>query len=255
MGECVISNILEILSCVLYAAAATIFFKKTFRQNVISTVVCLVLTGTFLKYFDSCPQGLSMAMLIPFGVLIYDCRQNVDWWKTALKLDMFVVFLLALLDVQFKLHAFVLAKINVELWILFRILCASVPQFLRKPVWLKAKLQGARSKLGPMYVLFVSCYVLTLDRSLFHTLLGTFAAVVGIFAGVFCRPDNSTMLEVFGYSTRYQTRRKYHGRLMVASFLSCLLLFLEHYGCVKFLSNHQVQNPGFLFDSSTTQIL
>ena len=234
------STYCEFVSCILYAAGATLFFKKTFRLSILPTVLSMVLIGAILE--QTCTWSLitvSCLLILPVSALVYTCRQNFDWLKTGLKMDMFVWFLLAFMDVKFNGHRTLVTNMFfhtycpdiVELtWNLVRLLVTACPQFLRKPIWLKAKLQGIRSKLGPMYALFITCYVINLEKNIIMTSLGTTASGFAILAGIFCRPDNSAMLELVGCSMKYRSRRKLHGRLMILSFVSSMVLLIYNYG-------------------------
>ena len=255
----------QLVSCTLYAAGATLFFKKTFRGNILPTVLSMVLLGAILEQTDTLPiKSFSCLLILPVCALVYNCNQHFDWLKTGLKMDMFVWFLLAFMDVKFKgqrtlftnmfFHTF--CPEDVELtWNLVRLLVTACPQFLRKPIWLKAKLQGIRSKLGPMYALFITCYVINLENDIIVTSLGTTASGLAILAGIFCRPDNSAMLELLGYSTSYRSRRKLHGRLMIASFVSSMVLFLHKYGFFKYACDILFQNQGLPLEDVTTQLM
>ena len=262
------STLSQLVSCIFYAAGATLFFKKTFRGNILPTVLSMVLIGAILEQTDtlSLKTGTkcSCLLILTACALVYNCRQHFDWLKTGLKMDMFVFFLLAFIDVNFKGHRTIFTNMcdyqfcpeDVELtWNLVRLLVTACPQFLRKPIWLKAKLQGIRSKLGPMYVLYITCYVINLEKNIIVTSLGTTASGLAILAGLFCRPDNSAMLELLGYSTSYRSRRKLHGRLMIASFVSSMALFLYNYGLFKYAGDILFQNQGFPLEDVTTQIM
>ena len=255
----------QLVSCTLYAAGATLFFKKTFRGNILPTVLSMVLLGAILEQTDTLSlKTVSCLLILTVCALVYNCRQHFDWLKTGLKIDMFVFFLLAFFDVKFKGHRTLFTNMcdhqfcpeDVDLtWNLVRLLITACPQFLRKPIWLKAKLQGIRSKLGPMYVLFITCYVINLENNIIVTSLGITASGLAILAGIFCRPDNSAMLELLGYSTSYRSRRKLHGRLMIASFVSSMVLFLYNYGFFKYACGILFQNQGFPLEDVETQIM
>ena len=259
------STFSQLVSCILYAAGATLFFKKTFRGNILPTVLSMVLLGAILEQTDTLPlKSFSCLLILTVCALMYNCRQHFDWLKKGLKMDMFVFFLLAFIDVKFNGHRTIFTNMceyqfcpeDVELtWNLVRLLVTACPQFLRKPIWLKAKLQGIRSKLGPMYALFITCYVINLENNIIVTSLGTTASGLAILAGIFCRPDNSAMLELLGYSTSYRSRRKLHGRLMIASFVSSMVLFLYNYGCFKYAGGILFQNQGFPLEDVETQIM
>ena len=235
-----VSAYCEFVSCILYAAGATLFFKKTFRLSILPTVLSMVLIGAILEQTDTWSlKTVSCLLILTVSALVYTCRQNFDWLKTGLKMDMFIWFLFAFMDVKFNGHRTLFTNVFfhtycpdiVELtWNLVRLLVTACPQFLRKPIWLKAKLQGIRSKLGPMYALFITCYVINLEKNIIVTSLGTTASGFAILAGIFCRPDNSAMLELVGCSMRYRSRRKLHGRLMILSFVSSMMLLIYNYG-------------------------
>lgn len=234
-------QILKFFSCVLYAVAATLFFKKTFPQAVIPAVVCLTILGTFLGLVRNYPLSI-IILLVTVCVVCHNCYRNKQWLQSAIKLDMFLTFSFAIIDVQFKPVVYMLTKIlddrytdeEVEtMWFVFRIFLTSVPQFIRKPIWLKARLQGLRSKLGPIYVLNVAIFVLSLETGVQSATLGNMAVVCAVVAGLCFRPDNSAMLDMLGYPMTFRERRYNHGRLMIISFSSCVLLFVDHYTVTK----------------------
>ena len=114
-------------------------------------------------------------------------------------------------------------------WDLIRVLLVAIPQFLRKPVWLKAKMQGTRSKLGPVYVVFIAAFVANrfdMENAFWCTSVGIAITATAVLAGVVFRPDNSTALDVIGVKSTLSWRRSRHGRLMIATFVGCCILFV-----------------------------
>lgn len=241
----ILSDIPKLCSSCAFAAAATIFYKKTFRQDKLPVVGSLAILGLFLDLGNKYPFYSCVGASATTIFLSYLCYRNFDWLKSALKMDFYFVFFLAVIDARFNLCN----KIGLPFpyWTNFRILVGAIPQFLRKPLWLKTKLQDVRSKLGPIYILYVSSYVMTRDVNGTHWShqIGVVAMLSAVLAGVVIRPDNSAVLDFLAYlwklycdflrpdgvvlehvpyKTNLVQRRYYHGRLMVLSLVCSTFL-------------------------------
>ncbi|WAR25163.1 hypothetical protein MAR_010867 [Mya arenaria] len=115
-------------------------------------------------------------------------------------------------------------------WEMARVILVAMPQFLRKPTWLKAKLQGLRSKLGPMYVLFVASYFFSRWGSYDNMLADMFAlfvAMVALIAGTVFRPDNATVFDLFGVRSTLSKRRFLHGQCMIVTLVLCCVMYYD----------------------------
>lgn len=238
------ANILKFCSSCAYAAAATVFYKKDFAEPVVPIAASLSVLGLLTDQLCTYPVLAGSGCILACGTLLYYSFVNLEWVRKAAKMDFFIVFLLAILDVRFGLITNIVRfglMANIPYWDNLRIFATSVPQFIRRPSWLKAKLQDLRSKLGPMFVLFVASYaadVGAMETSTLVYFLTRLAAGSAILAGVFFRPDNSTMLSLCAsltnvphkedfipYKTSLIQRRNVHRRLMVTSFVCCALVF------------------------------
>ena len=104
--------------------------------------------------------------------------------------------------------------IDKEYVVALKLAIFGIPQFIRRPVWLKDKLQNVRSKFGPLYVLSVMEY-----RCIVNEMLVAVALFLAILAGIFFRPDNATMLTLFGIGTTPYQRRQFHRWTMMLSFV------------------------------------
>ena len=138
----------------------------------------------------------------------------------AMKLDIFLFFLAIILDAKFNFTETVFQP-----WIVIRVFVSALPQFLRKPIWLKVKLQDMRSKLGPVYVLYVALCAMKHTSSLPFADL---AALTSCIAGIIFRPDNGAVLELLGYETKLPERRYWHGRLMIVSLVTFMISVIMH---------------------------
>ena len=239
-------DFLKLLSCILFAVAATLFFKKSFRREVIPDVFGLVLLGILTVspckrlVLDSADSPGVFKYAGPFAVITcawFICYRYRHLFRDASSTSVFMAFLLAILDVRFGLATMFWASLDDQLnpdhfapsWNVYRVCVSAALQFVRRPLWLKSQLQGTRAKLGPIYVMCLTQYVvdaLTLDTGILIASIGGIAVVSAIVAGVLLRPDNSTMLEVFGIKSTHPQRRKYHGRLMAGSFACFIALVI-----------------------------
>lgn len=239
----------RLASSCAFAAAATIFYKKTFRANGMLIVGSLFLLGYVLEHFEKLSLPVYSSLLVlNIGLLCYSSYILREWLKTAIKPDIFATFLpffLAILDVRCGLGE--MLGINISVWTSLRISASAVPQFLRKPLWLKTKLQHIRPKLGPIYVLSVTHYVLsrTTGSVQWTSLLENMTMIAAVVAGVFFRPDNAATLDILGVLFRpgfdieshvflrmkQPERRYYHGRLMGVSLVCCIALVAADYFC------------------------
>lgn len=238
-------TLLRLVSSCAFATASTIFYKKTFQVNGVGIVGSVLLFGCVLELFERLPIPVySCLILLNIGLLCYSAYTLREWLATATKSDdffTFVPFFLAILDVRCGLGE--MLGFNSLAWTSLRIIASAVPQFLRKPLWLKTKLQHIRPKLGPIYVLSVTHYVLTrtTDSMQWAGLLANMTMVAAVVAGVFFRPDNSAMLNLVGDDIEHvfsrisrmklPERRYYHGRLMGFSIVGCVVLAAVDYFC------------------------
>lgn len=272
------------ISCVLFAMAATVFYKKNIKRGHLPVVVCFAMVGLIF-------QGIGNGSLtaISLGVIgapiALCCAWPVDseWLQSAVKLDLFMAFCLAIAEVKFHLAIRMCGYIETFLeldgsdvfhngtlchapdvnmpkmvrlhsqddingvllytavdchgraglwlpsWSVLRMVLIAIPQFVRKPLWLKAKLQELRSKLGPVYVLFAATHVYQLlqDRQSdwsFQLIVWVLVAISAMLAGILTRPDNSTMCDLLHLPSSYRCRKNCHKVFMVGSYIGCLML-------------------------------
>lgn len=240
-------HIPKLCSSCAFAAAATIFYKKTFREDKLHIVGAFSILGLILEYYSKNPTYPVFGTSASLTLLACLCYRNQEWLKTAMKIDLYCTFLFALIDARFGLGE----MIGLQYWKYLRIVTVAIPQFLRKPLWLKTKLQDLRSILGPIYILYVSSYVMSRDINDAKRLqqIGYVAMMSSIIAGVCFRPDNSAVLDLLAYlwkvycdvvrmifrpedvdiehvpyKTKRSERRYYHGRLMVCSLGCCTIM-------------------------------
>lgn len=219
-----VMNISQFCSSCAFAAAATVFYKKTFREDKLLSVGALSFLGLFLEKIEAYPMYCGVGIFASLCFLWYTAQNDNEWFKTAIKKDFFIMMFLAILDARIGL-------LPIAYWKNIRIFAAAIPQFLRKPLWLKTKLQDIRSKLGPIYILYVARYVLTRGDCGPEWLRGVanIAMISSVIAGVVFRPDNPTMLDLMGYKTKPTERRFYHRNLMICSFSCCALLTIADF--------------------------
>lgn len=165
----------------------------------------IVTAGEMMPYNSSChSNGVQTSLGEP-------SVPNRQHYTYMLGSEMIVYYLCLVLNTQIP-------------WPVFRILLIALPQFIRKPVWLKGKLQGIRSKLGPIYVLFIASHVCTLifenqQKDLTRLYLWYASGIASVFAGVLTRPDNSTMCDLLRFPSSYRCRKLCHKIAMVSSFM------------------------------------
>ncbi|KAL4226591.1 hypothetical protein ACF0H5_014575 [Mactra antiquata] len=188
-----LSPVLEICSCLLFSGAATVFYKKSFDARGVPVVASLFTLALLLQNADTFLTFFYIAMTLSY--LLYTSASNAEWLRTTANLDVFLPFLAVVLDVKFD----ILGMIGIETAYSqnLKICVAAIPQFIRKPNWLKAKLQGVRSRLGPIYVFYVTSYVTSITKSdgiLQWTpmLAGAVLLGCGVTAVVY-NTDNSTL--------------------------------------------------------------
>ena len=108
---------------------------------------------------------------------------------------------------------------------MIRVFASAVAQFLRKPIWLKVKLQDMRSKMGPVYVLYVGLCAMKLKSSLPFADL---EALTSFIAGIIFKPDNGAILELLEYETKLSERLYWHGCLMIVSLVTFMISLIMH---------------------------
>lgn len=227
-------------SCVCLASGATIFYKRTFRRNMLPMTFLFILLSISLHRSSIYKSRVSSEITFGLSCLIaYNFVKHKKWLKT-LGLDFFFSFLIAVLDIEFNIcktmleNAGVLSHMTYYLgesvvnWT--RIVIVVIPQFIRKPPSIKAKLQGLRSKLGPIYVIYCAKFLMDYTQYNNNTICkiqGITSLVAAILSAVVFRPDNSVILQLFGYETTLKKRRFIHGRGMIISLGLCVLMFLQ----------------------------
>lgn len=224
-------------SCMCFAAALTIFYKRNFRMENLTLLFFLTLAGISLnRSRDSASKTSDVINGALLSATLYCCMHHLKWLK-SLSGNFFIAMLAAVFDCKFDilrnmiLHFGILNKQSTDVTFklnCFRIFLVVIPQFIRKPSHLKAKLQGVRSKLGPIYVLYCTKLVsqYTCDNTALQMCAYT-SVLAAVISGIVFRPDNSAVLESLGISTKLNQRRKLHGRGMLLSLL-CILLLTVH---------------------------
>ena len=211
-----------VLRCSMYAAATSIFYKKSFNRDMFPTMITFLYLGLFADHFGQSHPVITVTCLCVICarmVLTYPASYYNTAW-------LFMVILLVLVDVsvgfEFPGSYYIPYKT--------RIVITALVQFIRKPTALKAKLQGIRSKFGPLYVMYVTLHCLDIiqhrDIGVVFKALAAIAITSSIVAGFMFRPDNKTVTELFNPGSTLSSRRYYHARFMIISFVCNLLLFV-----------------------------
>lgn len=228
-------------SCVCFASGATIFYKRTFRRDMLPMTFLFILLSMSMHRSSIYKSRVSSAIAFGLSCLIaYNFVKHKKWLKT-LRLDFFFTFLIAVLDIEFNIFKTMLENVGVLSHMTYylgesvvnwtRIVIVVIPQFIRKPPRIKAKLQGLRSKLGPIYVIY--CAKFLMDYTQYNNvnsickIQGLTSLMAAVISAVVFRPDNSVILQLFGYETTLKKRRFIHGRGMIISLVLCALMFLQ----------------------------
>lgn len=271
------------ISCVSFAMAATVFYKKNIKRGHLPIVVCFAMVGLIFQGIEH--GSLTAILLGAIGAPIALCCAwpvDSEWLQGAAKPDLFIAFCLAIAEVKFHLATRVFGYIETSLelhasdvfhngtlcraldvnmpktvplhgqhdindvlftavgchggtgswlpsWSVLRMVLVAIPQFVRKPLWLKAKLQELRSILGPAYVLFAATHAYQLLQGHqrdwnFQLIAWVLVAISAMLAGLLTRPDNSTMCDLLHLPSSYRCRKNCHRVFMIGSFFGCLML-------------------------------
>ena len=284
-----------IIQCIPFALATTLFYKKNLNKLHLPMVMLCILIGLCTHLLIEGEFTLTVTSAAVTYALYCAYGTDHGWLKSAAKLDIFIAFFLAIIEVKFdisqngveqftsmmspivvnktqffhqwcyediceynktqvlrqeEVHGIALTLWSyitssrgistivsllsglcrlLPQWHVLRIVLIALPQFIRHPVSLKAKLQGLRSKLGPMYVLFIASYTWELFQQrqtehVFRVVAWIVIAIGSAFAGVLTRPDNATMCEIFGLPSSYRCRKLCHKISMIGSFVCVLVL-------------------------------
>jgi len=211
----------QVLSSLMYAAAGALFYKRSFNKSMFPILGTLLCFGVFNEHFTQLNVPFKLAYTF---VIIARLIKVNDGVFTSRSYVLFVVVLfLAILDVRYDTM-----KSVVPYWT--RIFPTAIAQFIRRPIWLKARLQGLRSKFGPLYLLYVSRTAIdSFGDVLFIRSLALISFVSANMAGCIFRPDNRSVIEQFYPGTTLAWRRCYHGKLMLLSLAAItVLICLQH---------------------------
>lgn len=234
-------NLIECLtSCLCFASGATIFYKRTFRRDMLPLTFLFILLSISLHRSSIYKSRVSWAITFGLSCLIaYNIVKHKKWLKT-LPMDFFFTFLMAVLDIEFNIYKTMLENAGILSHMTYylgepvvnwtRIVLVVIPQFIRNPPRIKAKLQGLRSKLGPIYVIYCAKFIMDYTQYNNNTICkiqGLTSLVAAILSAVVFRPDNSVILQLLGYDTTLKKRRFIHGRGMIISLGLCVLMVLQ----------------------------
>ncbi|CAC5394432.1 unnamed protein product [Mytilus coruscus] len=226
-----------LLSCTCFAGAVTVYYKRNFRSDKLPLVFFLILSS--ISSNRSVESSSRLSFIITFSLccsIVYNIVKHLKWLNTV-RLDFFLAILLTAYDYKFDILTTIGRLIGIPYSVgaqkctfimnFVRIMFVVIPQFIRRPSQLKAKLQGLRSKLGPIYIIYCTKFVM--EYTYFGTLtlytMGIFAVVSAVVGGVFLRPDNTAVLEILGFGTKMNQRKYFHGLGMIISF-SCIALMM-----------------------------
>lgn len=233
----VLEQIPCLLSCTCFAGAVTVYYKRNFRSDKLPLVFFLILLSTSLN--RSVESSSRLSCVITFILccsVVYNTVKHLKWMNTV-RLDFFLAMLLTAYDYKFDISITIERLFGVPYGVgaqngtcymnFVRIMIVVIPQFLRRPTQLKVKLQGLRSKLGPIYIIYCAKFVIEYTYYGTVTLyaMGIIAVVSSVVGGVFLRPDNTAVLELLGFETKNNRRKYLHGRGMIMSF-SCITLMV-----------------------------
>lgn len=207
------------LECALFAIATTVFYKKAFEKEMFPSVICYALVGIFLKYvytFDS----VVMNVLLCVG--LGGCIRLRNTGLVPLKPDG-LLFFAAFMNARWDILN-TLLHITCTYWM--RILFFAIPQFVRRPIWLKAKLQDVRAMFGPMYIFCIAVHMPETTTPM--CVLKLTALALSSVAGTLSRPDNGAIMTSLRFQTTFTRRRLVHRNLMMLSFLCfCIVVIMD----------------------------
>lgn len=189
----------------MFAAAMTLFYRKSFGIMYLSPFLFLLLNGIVLEMMYGVQSYYISKLLVLVGLVTVIDLQRCNLLPYA----PLIFNLFALLDGRFRVLEHFLSLSYIP-----RILICGVPQFLRHPIALRKRLQYIRSRLGPWYIHTILIYASRRGPDLKHV-----AFCLAFCAGVLFRPDNGTALGLMGVEKNAVERRRIHGLCMVASFV------------------------------------
>lgn len=207
--------LLQVLQSTCLAAGATLFYRKSFELKWTWTI------------FGFIVAGYSASLSYPLNVLSVATTTTVSYYNwTVLKgCDKWTIltFLVAIMDPSTcKLLPFNRSTVTFATAIF-----AAVPQFIRCQPF-KRKFRELRSRLGPVYILYVlrtALLIYDVDKAGGHMLFISFGAA--ILAGVLFRPDNGALLSLLFVGVRSNRRKVCHRKLMMFSFFMLTLEFFS----------------------------
>lgn len=205
-------------ACIFYAMAVTVFYKKAFKSELLPSIMTLAYVGAFLDNMYYTTESRVANTLLCIGIL--SCiilRRN---GLVPLKPDV-LLFFFVLMDARCNIINQLL-PLQVTYWM--RILFFAMPQFTRKPIWLKNKLQDVRAMFGPVYIFCVAAFMP--EYNVVQYVMKYTAFILALVAGTITRPDNSVILTSFGIDSTFSKRRRYHRDCMMISFACFLMVAL-----------------------------
>ena len=215
----------QVMCAVLLAFAGTLFYKKSFTSKELPLVFCSIVLALTFRWILKDPLQ-SFATTVCFLLLLDTAHRNelINSIKTSKK-SMFFTLFFVLSDSEFQLGSNLLttalkADISTSTWIKVRAIFAMVPQGIRKPLWLKDKLQELRSHLGPVFVISIFELAFCVEnnhKTAFTRGLMYFAAFCAFLAGTIFRPDNSAVSGLFQKSTEIGRKKCHRSLMMIAS--------------------------------------
>ena len=201
----------------LFGLLLTIFYKRNFKFNVhlrcqIKNIICLSLIWGLAYLTDD----TTFTDFVSIGTLYYTWKGRQD--LSSNEIIKCLTLGASLLIVYFWESCESLSCLSIFF---------ALTQLLRWPDGLKHRLREMRIIFGPVYTIFaVGSWFQSNHCS---NLLGS-AAFFSLLASVFLRPDNDEVLKAlnyFGSIPTPQTRKIIHGFCMFASFISCLVYFVN----------------------------
>lgn len=209
--------LLQVLQSACFAASATVFYRRHFELNWTWTVLGFIVAGCYTSISYS-SNLLSLAAALTISYYSWSILNECDPWT-------FLTFLVAIMDPSTcTLCPFIRTTLTFA-----TALFAAVPQFMRCEPF-RSRCRELRSRLGPVYILYVlrtALLIYDVDKAKGLMLFVSF--LFAILAGVLFRPDNSVLLSLFIVGVRRNIRKCIHRSLMILSFV-CMFIVAVLFG-------------------------
>ncbi len=224
-----IASLPRLWSSLLYAACVAVVYKRSFKKERLAAAGLMLGLGTAIDAVTSTGASatLNVVLAAACALVLYCSNKWGIWQRDWIGTINLAVFLLALLDVRFLETRLLCPYVA-------RIFLVALPQFARRPLWLKNKLQPVRSSVGPVYILYIALEgweILTTTAqpsvlSLCEKSLVFVAMATSAVAGLLFRPDNSALLSFVKDKSTMGSRKSAHRHLMIVSFGAIAILSL-----------------------------